>query len=456
MLFRRTRSLWTGLLALSTLAAWQTGEAPALWAQATGAQVNGAQVNGAQVNGAQVNGAQVNGEAVDRKGTEVAASASSVRFERIVLTDQYYCDGVAAGDINSDGITDVVAGPYWYEGPTFTAAHAFYEPVALPPAESPSNSMFSFVHDFSGDGRPDILVLGRVHKHEAKWYENPGDGAGLWKSHFAFERVRGESPMLVDIRGDGTRQLLCHWDGRWGWIEPDPNAPRAPWNFFPVGASEDWPQFYHGEGVGDINGDGRLDLVVNDGWYEQPTRADSSEWQFHRGKFSQQRGRAQMYVDDVDGDGDQDVVSAVDAHGWGLAWYEQKATDVGARFRERLIMGDRSMESAFGVAFTQPHALDLADIDGDGLNDIVVGKRRWAHGPDGDIEPSATPVVYWFQLQRDGDGDARYVPHLIDDNSGVGVQILAADVNQDGRTDVLTASKLGTFVFINRATDTRQ
>lgn len=384
---------------------------------------------------------------------------SPVRFERLVLTDQYYCDGVAAGDINSDGVTDVVAGPFWYEGPDFSVAHAFYEPVALPPAESPSNSMFSFVHDFSGDGRPDILVLGRVHKHEAKWYENPGVSGSLWKSHFAFERVRGESPTLVDIRGDGTRQLLCHWDGRWGWIEPDPSAPTAPWTFFPVGDNEDWPQFYHGEGVGDVNGDGRLDVVINDGWYQHPApdaRAApdvQSGWQFHRRKFSQGRGGAQMFVDDVDGDGDQDVLSAVDAHGWGLAWYEQKETSVGSRFRERLIMGDRTLEPSLGVAFTQPHALDLADIDGDGLKDIVTGKRRWAHGPDGDIEPSAAPVVYWFQLQRGEDGEPRYVPHLIDDHSGVGVQIVAEDINHDGRTDVLTASKLGTFVFINRTID---
>jgi hypothetical protein len=379
-----------------------------------------------------------------------------VRFERQVLTDQYYCDGVAAGDINSDGDVDIVAGPYWYEGPEFTATHAFYEPVPLPREPSPSNSMFSFVHDFNRDGKPDILVLGRVHKHEATWYENPGDASGLWKSHFAFERVRGESPTMVDIDGDGGVEVICHWDGRWGWIEPEEEDPHRPWSFYPIGEDEDWPQFYHGEGVGDVNGDGRLDLVINDGWYEQPSSNTGTRlWTFHRHRFSQDRGGAQMFVDDVDGDGDNDVISAVNAHGWGLAWYEQRRTDKGVQFTERLIIGDRSREAFFGAAFTQPHALDLADIDGDGFRDIIAGKRMWAHGPTGDIEPGAEPVVYWFRLTRPQKGEPesdtlRYVPHQIDAKSGVGVQVLAADIDGDSRTDVVTASKLGTFVFRNR------
>lgn len=379
---------------------------------------------------------------------DAADARSPVRFQKITLTDKYYCDGIQAADINRDGHTDVVAGPFWYEGPEFTAAHEFYPAVPLVPERSPSNSMFSFVHDFSGDGWPDILVLGRVHLHPATWYENPGtDGGGLWKKHFAFERVRGESPALVDLDGDGRPQVICHWDGRWGWIEPDWSQPRRPWRFHAVGAREDWPQFYHGEGVADVNGDGRLDLVINDGWYEQPAGSDAP-WRFHRGKFSTGRGGAQMFGDDVDGDGDTDVISAVDAHGWGLAWYEQTRRDGKRSFVEHPIMGDRSQLEQFSVAFTQPHALDLADIDGDGRNDIVVGKRMWAHGPTGDIEPNAPPVVYWFELTRSDDGRVKYVPHLIDADSGVGVQIQATDVNGDGRTDVLTASKLGAFVFL--------
>jgi hypothetical protein len=95
----------------------------------------------------------------------------------------------------------------------------------------------------------------------------------------------------------------------------------------------------------------------------------------------------------------------------------------------------------------------MADVNGDGLSDIIVGKRMWAHGPKGDVEPAAAPVVYWFELQRYDDGSIRYVPHRIDSQSGVGVQIQAVDVNADGRVDVLTASKLGAFVFLNEVVE---
>jgi hypothetical protein len=112
--------------------------------------------------------------------------APPVRFQRQVLTERYLADGISAGDINRDGKTDVVSGPFWYEGPDFKTAHEFYPAVDFPLPPSPTNSMFSYVHDFNGDGWPDILRLGRVHLHQAAWFENPQGKAGPWKSHFVF------------------------------------------------------------------------------------------------------------------------------------------------------------------------------------------------------------------------------------------------------------------------------
>ena len=383
---------------------------------------------------------------------EISAGTDALpRFRKQVLTDKYYCDGITAGDINRDGKMDIVAGPFWYEGPGFTTKHAFYPPVEFPtpPSPSPTDSMFSYVHDFNADGWPDILVLGRVHLHPAFWYENPKnpDGAAHWKKHFVFERIKGESPPFADVNGDGGPELVTHTGSHWGLVQFNPSEPTKPWTFKAVSGAGKWEQFYHGTGVGDLNSDGRLDVLLNEGWYEQPGSHDA-EWIRHEFKFGN-KGGAQMFAYDVNGDGHNDVISALDGHGWGLAWFEAGREKDAPMFRKHTVMGERSEVGKYGVAFSQPHALDLADLDGDGLKDIVVGKRLWAHGPMGDIEPNAPAVLYWFQLKRDGKGGASFVPHLIDDKSGVGVQVAARDVNGDRRPDILTVSKLGTFVFFN-------
>ncbi len=391
--------------------------------------------------------------------------AREVTFEKLTLTSEYWCDGVNAADINRDGHVDIIAGPFWYEGPSFKVRHTFYEPVPQALEENPTNSMFSFPCDFDGDGWPDILVLGRVLFHEAYWYKNPGK-AGLakpdarWEKFFACQRVFGEAPQFLDIDGDGKPEILALSGAtandklkQWGWYAPDWAAPTKPWHFVAVTAKEDLNHYYHGEGVGDVDGDGRADLVTNDGWWSAPPKSAPAGtlWTKHPFVFSHDKGGAQILVCDVNGDGLNDVITAMNAHGWGLSWFEQVRDAKGSiNFVEHRLMGTREEEKKFGVAFSQPHALTLADLDGDGLPDIVTGKRRWAHGPKGDVEPMATPVNYWFQLQRDGHGGATFVPHLIDDASGLGVQVVATDVNGDGVPDVLTASKLGVFAFLTK------
>jgi hypothetical protein len=372
-------------------------------------------------------------------------------FSRRVLSRDYTCDGINAGDFNRDGTLDVVAGPYWYEGPAFERRYEFFAATLQDGVKGQSNSMYSYVYDFNQDGWLDVLVLGRVHMHPAYCYENPRGQGGLWPRHFVFERVRGESPPFCDIDGDGKPELIGHWENRWGLIAPDRAAPTKPWSFHPITEPGDYNQFYHGTGVGDVNGDGRADLILNEGWWEQPASSavgSGKAWIAHPYRFGD-RGGAQMFAYDVDGDGDNDIITALDAHGWGLAWFEQVRERTARDFRRHVIMGDRTEEPRHSVAFSQPHALDLADIDGDGLLDIVAGKRRWAHGPSGDVEPGATPVLYWFQLVRGSGGAVSYRPHLIDDELGVGVQIVARDVNGDGATDVLTASKLGSAVYLS-------
>jgi hypothetical protein len=207
-------------------------------------------------------------------------------------------------------------------------------------------------------------------------------------------------------------------------------------------------RYTHGYGFGDINGDKRPDILDKDGWREQPG-TPSEEWVFHPVPFAPEgaRGGSQMQVYDVNGDGRNDVLTSWDAHGYGFAWYEQKAD---GSFTTHQILGEKPEDSPHGVKFTQTHATTMADVDGDGVLDLITGKRYWAHGPNKDAEPGAPAVLYWFQIKRDGKGGADLIPHQIDEDSGVGTQVTAGDVNKDGKMDVLVGNKKGVFVFLQK------
>src|SRR5262249_46698423 len=144
---------------------------------------------------------------------------------------------------------------------------------------------------------------------------------------------------------------------------------------------------------------GRVDLIESEGWWEQPASlANNPVWTKHPFPFAN-RG-AQMLVYDVNGDGLNDVITSIDAHGYGLAWFEQVKTNGEISFREHLILKKCPPPTPFGVTFSHFHSRDLVDREGDGLKDIATGKPFGAHGPRGDPDPNAPAVLYWFKLVR--------------------------------------------------------
>jgi hypothetical protein len=369
-------------------------------------------------------------------------------FHKRHLCQEFFAEGGAFGDLNRDGKADVIAGPYWYEGPDFVRRHELYPPKPFDPLQYSDNFM-AFVDDLNADGWPDVLIVG-FPGADASWLENPGPAGGTWRRHLAFAAVDNESPTFGDLLGIGENVIVCMSDGQIGYARRDRARPDAPWKFHAAGRREGWQRFTHGLGFGDVNGDGRADLLEADGWWEQPASlAGDPAWRYHPAPFG--RG-AQMYVVDVNGDGRPDVISGANAHGYGLAWFEQLPAKDGAEieFRRHEILGPGADTRLAGVQFSQLHAIAVADVDGDGLPDIVTGKRWWAHGPDHDPEPNAAPVICAFLLRRGADGSAAFVPQIIDDASGVGTQLAVLDVNADGRPDLLSVNKRGAFLFLSR------
>ncbi|HEV2295198.1 MAG TPA: VCBS repeat-containing protein [Tepidisphaeraceae bacterium] len=380
------------------------------------------------------------------------------KWDKRWLSGLFYGEGAAFGDFNNDGKLDVVSGPFIYDAPEFTLKRAFTDVKSHDPLAY-SDNFFEYTHDFDQDGWTDILVIGFPGK-EAFWYRNPGnesDPKQKWERHLVLKVVDNESPMLANIVGDDSPELVCMSGGYAGYAAPDSADPTKPWTFHPLTPKSDYQRFTHGIGAGDVNGDGRLDLLEKNGWWEQPEKLDDNQpWTKHPFAFAPGSGPAQMFAYDVDGDGDNDVVTCLNAHGYGLAWYEHLSEADGGKisFKQHLILSPKPDEKIHGVQFSQLHALELIDMDGDGLKDILTGKRFWAHGPTGDPEPTAAPVLYYFKLNRTGgsgeSGKPTYEPVQIDDYSGVGTQITAADANADGTPDIVVGNKRGTILFLSK------
>ena len=395
--------------------------------------------------------------------------ASQPSFRKQTLTERFVAEGCDMADFDRDGHVDITAGNRIWHGPDFSRQTEFTPPADNPagftktpydPATGYSDFFLAYAHDFNADTWPDILVYG-VPGEPALLYLNPQQRGGHWEKHVIFDVADGESPDLVDMNGDGRPELLVHstatgrpagvegpWGGQLGYAEIDWDNPTGKARFRPITprtAENDkkYSRFTHGYGAGDVNGDGRVDILTKEGWFEQPAdAAGNALWPFHPAAFG--RGGAHMYAYDVNGDGRNDVITSREAHGYGLGWFEQQAD---GSFVEHAILPPAPTGEPGDISFSQLHAVRLVDIDGDGLRDIVTGKRRWAHGIKGDPEPNAPPVLYWFRLVRDGKGAATFEPQLVDDDSGVGTQVTVGDLNADSRPDIIVANKRGVFVF---------
>lgn len=359
-----------------------------------------------------------------------AEPAKEIKFKKTQLDDKFRSEGSSVGDFNNDGKLDISAGTVYYAAPDWKLTQVTdklpeYDPHGY------SQSFCNFAEDLNGDGRTDLIVVGFPNK-ETFWYEQPQSPSEPWTRHVLTPVTNNESPDMRDVDGDGRRELLLGWEpgGYVGYAKRTADAT-APWQLIAVSApnAPGSAKFAHGIGSGDVNGDGRIDVLVKDGWWEAPAEKTESPWTFHKAPLSE--NCSQMYVYDFDGDGDADILSS-SAHGIGIWWHEQ--TPEGWKTHD------------IDKSFSQTHSLCLADMNGDGLPDFVTGKRWWAHGPKGDVQADQPAVLFWYELTRK-DGQPVWIPHQIDHDSGVGTQFEVRDVNGDGLLDIAIANKKGAFYF---------
>ncbi len=361
-------------------------------------------------------------------------------FRAQILSSQYFSEGAAIGDLDKDGKPDLLSGPYWWKGPGLTQRFKIYPPKAFA-KNAYADNFASYLWDLNGDGFLDLVLIG-FPGAPISWFENPGRPGPLWKKHALWPSGGMETALLTDLEGDGKPELLCSTLGFLLILRPVPGKAKQPWAFTLVSPLQVFSNFSHGLGVGDLNGDGRKDILVAKAWFEQP-KSPSGTWTPHLANFGSGIGGARMFSFDVDGDGDADVVSSINAHGYGLSWFEQYPLAGKRRFREHVIQKARR-DPSDPDQFSQLHGLQVADMDGDGLLDLITGKTYWAHlGRDPGAKDPA--LLYWFRLERKG--GLRFVPKRIHANSGVGRMFQVGDLDGDGRPDLAIGNKKGVFVF---------
>lgn len=352
-----------------------------------------------------------------------------VKFRKQFVSAESF-ESVGVFDVNGDKQPDLVSGCFWYEGPGYSKRHfitdvkrygEYYDDFATIPM------------DLNGDGRLDY-VTGGWFGESMRWYENPGSDKP-WPEHTIAQTGNIETIRTWDIDGDGSLDLV-------------PNTPGKPLAFYKVkpGATNNKPAFTrievsktheHGLGFGDVNRDGRGDLIISSGWLEAPKNPLTGPWTFHK-EFSLDDASVPIIVADVNRDNLPDLIAGK-GHDYGLSWYEQKVDRKGKRtWITHPIDPDNS----------QFHDMQWVDITNDGQPELITGKRYRAHnGKDPGADDNLGLYYYSWNGESFTKNSISYGP--LGEGVGTGIYFSIADLRGSGRPDIIVAGKQGLYIFFN-------
>jgi hypothetical protein len=252
--------------------------------------------------------------------------------------------------------------------------------------------------------------------------------------------------------------LASQPEAQMGFVRlPDATDATAPSQFHAVGAPSGDPKdannrgldngtfrYSHGLGVTDMNQDGHADVIISHGWWESPGNVTGTDlWRFHPIRISTPNGEqplpkcANMYARDFDMDGDADVILS-SAHEYGVWWAENPGE------------GPWILHT-IDKSYSQTHAMEEVDVNGDGQLDYVTGKRFFAHN-GADPGGNDAVVMYWYEVQIEKGKAPQFIPHEIvaGRGTGVGTQFVIEDVNADGHPDIVLSNKKGVNVLLQK------
>ena len=355
-----------------------------------------------------------------------------LKFRKVLIADERY-EAAGVFDVDNDGVLDIVSGAYWYQGPDFKTAHRIGDVQAV---GEYYDDFSTIPMDVDGDGYMDTIT-GGWWGNTLRWRRNPGPAGGDWTEHVIAECGNVETTRAWDVDGDGELEIV-------------PNTPGGPLVAYKLVKGADgkgagrftahtlFPRKQgHGLGFGEIVGSGRGDFVLCDGWLESPPDPLHGEWTFHP-EFELGSAGIPVLVVDVNGDGLNDLIVG-QGHNYGLDWWEQGRDAAGNRTWTRHPIDPYN---------AQYHDLQWADIDGDGQNELITGKRHRAHNGK---DPGETDDVGIYYFKWNGESFSKQIIDYgpIRHATGCGIQFALADLLGAGRLDLVAPGKDGLYVFFN-------
>ena len=249
-----------------------------------------------------------------------------------------------------------------------------------------------------------------------------------------WDRIKGPRARRCQQPVDGNELIAREVLPQWG-------SEKAPLTWYePAGGTlqrhvVSAKSYGHGIGVGDVNGDGRNDIVTPQGWLEAPRDPRTGDWKMHPEFTMGQTGF--IFVIDINEDGLPDLLTS-NAHDYGIFWMEQRPDHTWVKH-------------AIDESWSQAHAMTLVDLNADGRKELLTGKRFMAH--DGHDPGEHDPLgIYWYEYHKSEDGKSVvWSRHVVEYGSraGGGMQIPVVDIDGDGDLDFAVGGKSGLFLFEN-------
>ena len=339
-------------------------------------------------------------------------------------------ESVGVFDVNGDKVLDIVSGSYWYKGPLYLDRHLI---IQLDHINEYHDDFSTIPIDVNGDGKIDYVTGGWFGK-TLLWRENPGNDKE-WKSHNIAETGNIETTRSWDVDGDGINEIVPNTPGNpliYYTIKRENNKSTGEFTSTKVAEKQG-----HGLGFGDINGDGRGDFIVTNGWIEAPIDRMNQPWKMHNDFKLNEDGSVPIIVADVNSDGLNDLIVG-HGHSYGLNWYEQKKEGKSIQF----------IKHPIDPFHSQYHTMEWVDIDNDGKMELITGKRYRAHnsGDPGFNDPLELSYFKW-----NGESFTKNVISYgeFGKGKGTGIYFSVADLRNTGKKDIILAGKDGLYIFFN-------